>query len=228
MLVAAGMDFEARLAESPGAVVVYGQNRCKYREDLVHHIRKGVRGIISFGIAGGLAPNLKPGDVIVGNAVITQSDTIRTSTTWSKSLLNSVPDAHHLPIYGAHAPVLSAAGKQALWRDTGAVAVDMESRDVAEAADEAGLPYAVLRVILDPAHRSIPPSALAGARDDGSIDAKAIVKSLLRRPRDLNGLVRLAGESRKANLALLRSRKALGPLFGFHLFDVCELALNME
>jgi adenosylhomocysteine nucleosidase len=228
VLVAAGMDFEAGIAQGDGAVVLYGQNRWKYRDDLHRHLRSGVRGLISFGIAGGLAPDLKTGDVIIGNAVVTADRTIRTCVDWSKSLLDHLPHAHHLPVFGAEAPVLAVSDKETLWHTTGAVAVDMESGMVAEAADRYGLPYAVLRVVLDPADRSIPRSALVGARDDGTIDTAAVVKSLMRRPRDLKALFRLAGDSRKANRALLRSRQALGPLFGFRLLEADELTLNME
>jgi hopanoid-associated phosphorylase len=228
VLVAAGMDFEAGIARGDGAVVLYGLNRRKYREDLHRHVRKGVRGLISFGIAGGLAPDLRPGDVIVGNSVVTADGTIRTCMDWSKSLLDLLPHAHHLPVFGAETPILTVSGKESLWRGTGAVAVDTESGPVAEAADRYGLPYAVLRVVLDPANRSIPQSALAGAREDGTIDAGAVVKSLMRRPRDLRALLCLAGDSRKANRALLRSRQALGRLFGFRLLEAGELTLNME
>jgi hopanoid-associated phosphorylase len=228
VLVAAGMDFEAWIARGDGAAVVYGQNRRKYRDDLLCRVRSGVRGLISFGVAGGLAPDLRPGDVIVGNAVVTASGTIRTCVDWSKSLLELLPHAHHLPVFSAEAPILTVSGKEALWRTTGAVAVDTESGMVAEIADHYGLPYAVLRVVLDPADRSLPQSALAGAREDGTTDAAAVVKSLMRRPQDLAALFRLAGDSRKANRALLRSRQALGPLFGLGLLKTGELTLNME
>jgi hopanoid-associated phosphorylase len=228
VLVAAGMDFEARIAQGDGAIVLYGQNRCKYREDLHRHVRNGVRGLISFGIAGGLAPDLKPGDVIVGNAVVTGAGTIRTCVDWSRSLLDLLPHARHLPVFGAEGPVLAVSDKESLWHRTGAVVVDMESGAVAEAADHYGLPYTVLRVVLDPANRSIPHSALAGAREDGTIDAAAVAISLMRRPGDLNALLRLAGYSREANRALLRCRQALGPLFGLRLLEPGELALDME
>jgi adenosylhomocysteine nucleosidase len=228
VLVAAGMDFEAEIARSDCAIVIHGQNRCKYREDLHHYAQRGVRGFISFGIAGGLAPNLRPGDVIVANAVVSQEATIRTCVEWSKGLLNMLHDAHHLPVYGATAPVLTVQEKASLWHGTGAVAVDMESRDVAEVADHYGLPYAVLRVILDPAGRSIPKSAMAGARDDGTIDAAAILKSLMRRPHDLAGLLRLGSDSGRANKVLLSCRQTLGPLFGFQLFHASKLALDVE
>ena len=84
------------------------------------------------------------------------------------------------------------------------------------------------RVVLDPANRSVPQSALAGVRENGSIDVAAIMKSLMRRPQDLGALFRLAGDSRKANRALFRSRQALGPLFGFHLLKMGEFTLNVE
>src|SRR5208282_5242194 len=71
VVAAAGMDFEARLAQGPGISVVYGQSRCKYRADLHAYAQAGVCGFISFGVAGGLSPSLLPGDVVVASAVIT-------------------------------------------------------------------------------------------------------------------------------------------------------------
>lgn len=215
VLVGAGMDFEARLAEGPGIVVVYGQNRCKYREDLHKHARNGARGIISFGVAGGLSPHLQPGNVVVASSVITARGASRTSVDWSGYLLEAIPNAHHVPIFGAEAPAVTILEKEALWSTTGAGAVDMESGPIADIAAHYCLPFAVLRVILDPSDRAIPPSALAGAREDGTTDAKAVIKALVKRPQDFPALMRLADDNRKANDALVRSRHALGPVFGF-------------
>jgi hopanoid-associated phosphorylase len=227
VLVGAGMDFEARLAEGPGVIVVYGQNRCKYRENLHYHARN-VCGIISFGVAGGLSPSLSPGDVVVASSVITARGSSRTSAGWSKSLLRLLPGAHHIPIFGAEKPAVTVLEKEALWSETGAGAVDMESGAVAEAAAQFCLPYAVLRVVLDPASRALPPSALAGAREDGTTDAKAVVKALMKRPQDFPALMRLAEDNRRANDALLRCRQALGPLFGFGPLRAGGLAVNAE
>src|SRR5271167_2949659 len=87
LLVAAGLDFEARVAEGPGFAVIYGQNRRKYREDLHAYAKNGVRGLISFGIAGGLSPSLKPGDVVVANTVLTVGGAFAASRQWTKALL---------------------------------------------------------------------------------------------------------------------------------------------
>ncbi len=97
---------------------------------------------------------------------------------------------------------------------------------VAEVAARHNLPFAVLRVVLDPAHRPVPPSALAGAGADGKTNAKAVARALMKRPQDLRGLLRLVGDSRKAMSSLLSSRQSLGPFFG--LADALELPLDVE
>ena len=116
--------------------------------------------------------------------------------------------------------------KEALWKGTGAAAVDMESGAAAAVAEYHGLPFAVLRVIIDPAHRAIPVSATVGARENGTTDALAVIRSLMRKPGDLGEIIRLADDARRANRSLFRCRKALGPFFS--LLDPLELPLNVE
>ena len=164
----------------------------------------------------------------MASAVITKNRMAHTSRDWTRSILDAVPDAHHMPVFASDATIISVAEKQALWNATGAVAVDMESGHAAEVAAQYGLPFAVLRVVLDPAHRAIPASALAGARADGETDPLAVLKALLRRPGDLPGLLRLAGDTQKASQALLRSRQALGPFLGFFPLETAEFALAAE
>ena len=63
-----GLTFEARIAAGPGVLVV-----CRGREtaDLLRlAIGAGCSSIISFGVAGGLAPDLIPGDCVVAFAII--------------------------------------------------------------------------------------------------------------------------------------------------------------
>jgi hopanoid-associated phosphorylase len=226
VIAAAGMDFEARIAMGPGVKTLYGQKRDKYEQDLHALARNGARGIVSFGTAGGISPALKPGDVVVASAVMTAKDRFETHSSWSKALLTANSRAHYMPVFGVEAPVLSVLEKEALWSATGVAAVDVESRVAAEVARHYSLPYAVLRVIIDPAHRAIPLSALAGVREDGTVSALSVLRSLLRRPADIEGVIRLAGDSRKANRSLFRCRQALGPFFG--LLDPLKLPLNVE
>jgi hopanoid-associated phosphorylase len=227
VVAAAGLGFEARIARGPGVKVVYGQSRAEYRECLHRHARAGVSGFISIGVAGGLSPDLKPGDVVVASSVITASRTSQTCRDWTRLILKAVPGAHHTAIFASDTTITSVSEKKALWNATGAAAVDMESGLTAEIAALYGVPFAVLRVVLDPAQRAIPLSALAGARHDGETDPMAVLKALMKRPGDLLGLLRLAGDTRTASRALRRSRQALGPFLGFFPLQMAELAHNV-
>ncbi len=228
IIAAAGMDFEAKVARGHGVDVIYGQNRARYREDLNARIDAGARGILSFGIAGGLAPHLKPGDVVVASAVITANGSYKTCPTWTAALRLALPHADYRPAFGAVFPAITVLEKEALWTTTGSATVDLETRDVAEVATRRGVPFAVVRVVLDPAHRELPISALAGATDDGRTDALAVARALLRRPRDFGGLLRLANDSRAANRSLRQCREALGPYLGFREHVPVELPLAAE
>jgi hopanoid-associated phosphorylase len=226
VIVAAGMAFEARIAKGAGVRAVYGQKREVYMRKLHDFARAGARGIISFGVAGGLSPLLKPGDVVVASSVVTARGSFSTDSRWSQSLQNALTHAVSGPTFAADATVMTVLEKEALWKGTGAAAVDMESGAAAEVANYHELPFAVLRVIIDPAHRSIPVSATVGARENGTTDALAVMRSLMQRPGDLGEIIRLADDARKANRSLFRCRKALGPFFS--LLDPLDLSLNVE
>jgi len=226
VIVAAGMAFEARIAKGAGVRAVYGQKREVYMQKLHEFARAGARGIISFGVAGGLSPLLKPGDVVVASSVVTAKGSFPTDLRWSQSLQNALTHAVSGPIFAADATVMTVLEKEALWKGTGAAAVDMESGAAAEVANYHKLPFAVLRVIIDPAHRSIPISAAVGARENGTTDALAVIRSLMQRPGDLSEIIRLADDARKANKSLFRCRNALGPFFS--LLDPLDLPLNVE
>ena len=228
VIAAVGMDFEGKIARGHGIEVFSGQDRKRYLHDLHRRAGRGVSGIISFGIAGGLAPHVRPGDIVVGTEVITASTRYACCSAWTASLLEALPRARRAPIFGAITPALTVLEKEALWHATGAAAVDMESRDAAEVARHYRLPFAVLRVILDPAHQAVPGSALVGAGRDGKTDIIAVLTSLARRPREIPSLVRLAGDAYKANRSLLRSRQVLGPLLSFRALNAGELALHVE
>ncbi len=225
VIAVAGLAFEARAAQGPGVKVVYGQDRANLIRQLDNLAKLGARGIISFGTAGGLSPNFKPGDVIVAASVVTTTGRHTACPNWSRSLLMALPFARLMDIIGVDAPILSVTDKAALWEATGAAAVDMESHLVAQIAAGYNLPFVALRAVIDPAHRAVPSVAMVGLRPDGKTDAAAVLGALRKEPGQLRALLRLARDARKAQRALLRSRKALGPFFG--LLDPSELALNM-
>jgi adenosylhomocysteine nucleosidase len=206
-----GLAFEARIAAGPGVLVI-----CRGREmsDLLEPaIRAGCRGIISFGVAGGLAPDLIPGDCIVASAIIDYPAVRPTDPLWSGRLAEMIPDARHGPIVGVNAVVSNPSDKRKLHAFTRAVAVDMESHLVARLADAHGLAFAAVRVIIDPAHRAVPPAALLAMASGGSTDVSAMLWEVLARPSQVSPLMRLAADAIAARAALVRLRRALGPSF---------------
>ncbi|MGB5182855.1 MAG: adenosylhopane nucleosidase [Xanthobacteraceae bacterium] len=208
-----GLAFEARIAAGPGVLAV-----CRDREtaDLLRlAIGAGCRSIISFGVGGGLAPDLIPGDCVVASAIIDYPAVRPTDPLWSRKLAEMIPDARHGPIMGVNAVVSDPADKRKLHAFTRAVAVDMESHLVARLAAAHGLALAAVRVIIDPAHRAVPPAALLAMAPGGSADVSAMLREILARPSQVSPLMRLAADAISARAALVRLRRALGPSFSW-------------
>jgi adenosylhomocysteine nucleosidase len=209
-----GMAFEAKIAAGPGVLVVCRNNRRDLAAVAGNAARKGYRGIISFGVAGGLAANLRTGDWVVASHVLESQVTRSTDAAWSNSLLEVIAGASYAPILGVDAPVAEPTMKRDLHRATGAAAVDMESHVVARLAAAHGLAFAAMRVIVVPADRAIPPAAVLGMGRDGGADIWALVRNLVAHPSQLSLLARVAADAITARAELLRVRRLLGPHFG--------------
>lgn len=209
-----GMAFEARIAAGPGVVVFARNSRRELAAAAASAALHGYRGIISFGVAGGLAPGLRPGDWVVASAVVDSQTPLATDATWSRRLLDAVGDANYAPILGVDNPVAEPAQKREFYRTTGAAAVDMESHVVARLAADHGLAFAALRVIVDPAERVIPSAALVGLGPNGYANASAILRDLAARPAQLSQLARVALDAFTARSEMQRVRRLIGPHFG--------------
>jgi len=221
-----GLAFEARIAAGPGIRVICsgnGRNLAALLAEL-----KDCRGLISFGVAGGLSPDLRPGTCVVGSAIISGTKRFVTHHGWSQRVLQTIPDAVHGEIAGASAPVAHPDAKRALHLDTGAIAVDMESHIVASAAAEWGLPMTAIRVITDPAHRTLPKAALAAMRQNGTIDIISVIRSVIKHPSELPALLRIARDAAAARTTLRHGRRALGSSLGFSGITRNELDLIYE
>ncbi|WP_088347879.1 MULTISPECIES: phosphorylase [Rhodomicrobium] len=215
VIVVTGLAFEARIAAGEGVVVVHGRDERQMIADLERAVAAGASGIVSFGTAGGLAPHLAPGDWVTAEAVITETERWPTDPAWSAELLHRLSDATHAAMVSVDTPVGGAPAKLALHARTAAAAVDMESHIAARVAIAHGLPFAVCRVVIDPAHRTLPHAALVSMRPDGGVNLPALLGSLARRPSQLPVLLRLAMDARAARSALLRGRRLLGTGFAF-------------
>lgn len=221
-----GMAFEARIAAGPGILVFARDARRELAATAANAARQGYRGIISFGVAGGLAAHLRAGDWVVASSVVEAQGPIPTDAGWSRRLLDAIGNAHHAPILGVDTPVAEPATKRELHRTSGAAAVDMESHIVARLAAAHGLAFTALRVIVDPVDRMIPPAALVGMGPDARADTAAILRDLIARPRQLPLLARVTWDAFIARSQMQRVRGLLGSHFG--LLDLPSAALVGE
>ena len=184
-------------------------------------VDQGAGGLLSFGTAGALKPGLSPGTVVIASGVVDAAGEIfEIDGDWTARLdseLGPALDTVRAPIAGTERPVGSVEAKAALGKSSGAAAVDMESHAVARVAASAGLPVAAIRVIVDPAERSLPSALLSALPPEGEPRAGRILVESLRRPADLPALARLSWDYRRA-LRSLR-RVAVGSGFRFGFFD---------
>jgi hopanoid-associated phosphorylase len=206
--------FEARIAAGHGVRVFCASER----QGLLARIEAAAGsccGIVSFGVAGGLDPALKPGDQIIASSVVTDEGCYRTDEAWTRALLAALPGSVHGDLSGADAPVAHPPGKTALRRAHRTVAVDTESHLAAAVAARRGIPFAAVRVVLDPAHRSLPPAALVPLRCDGRADVRAVIGSVRKDFGQVPDLLRIVADASLAWSMLARSRRCLGHALAF-------------
>jgi adenosylhomocysteine nucleosidase len=155
--------------------------------------------LISFGLAGGLSPELRPGDVVVPAAVLENGVRFGCDPALTAALGGGAG-----VMLAAEAIIGRAADKAALFAASQAAAVDLESGAVARVAAAAGLPFAVLRAVADSAAQNLPPAAMIGLTADGRIDFAAIAASLLRLPGQVPGLIAVGRNAKQARAALVK------------------------
>jgi len=194
-----GLAAEARLVRSLGwPVAIGGGTAGGARLAAERLVSGGITALISFGLAGGLDPALRPGSLLVPRTIITDGQRLPTDPGLSERLGGvSIP-----LLLGAWDVVTSAAAKAALFAATGAAAVDLESGAVARVAAAHGLPFTVLRAICDPAERDLPPAALIALDRHGAIGLARVLGSVLVHPGQLPALLALAADAAVARRAL--------------------------
>lgn len=220
VIAATGLRAEARIvARGPKVrAVVGGGDAERLRQLISEVIEQGGSAVVSFGVAAGLAPGKRAGTCLIATEVVHGGQEYVADPVWAGRLQAAIPGAELAVIAGVDLPILNPTRKEGLHAETGAAAADMESHIVATLATEHGLPFAALRVIADPAERVVPAAALAGMRNDGSVNVWAILATLARAPGALPEMLQLSGDMRRAMAELFRCHRRLGPGFGF--FDL--------
>jgi hopanoid-associated phosphorylase len=191
-------------------------------------LARGASGLVSFGIAGGLDPALRSGDLVIGSTVISGGTRYDADAAYLENLSTALPRAYLGAVLGSDKILLNSAQKAEAFAATGALAVDMESQAVAEIAKAANKPFAVLRAIADPADFSLPPMVAQGLDPNGRPRLAPILMGLALNPWHLPGLIATGQASSQGLGALLRcGGVGLLSLGSFARVDVGHSLLHM-
>jgi len=177
-------------------------------------VDKGATVLVSFGLAGGLDPELHAGDVVLAHTVVCPNgQALPTDPSWrshfASAAIRQMVTVRSGRLAGSDTPVASRLAKQTLLDTTGAVAVDMESHRVAQVAARRGVPMLALRVIADTALHVVPPPALAGIGPKGNTRPLAVIGRLLLTPWHLPAMLQLSADTARG----LRSLQRVASLF---------------
>jgi len=180
-------------------------------------VAAGAQALVSWGVAGGLAPSLQAGHLLLPRSVQVSPNIIYgTNSPWRQRLIRHLEGKLPLSCAAlAHTekPLASPGEKTALYRQTGCIAADMESAAIGEIAASANLPFLIIRAIADPAFTGLPSTALQALDRTGRLQGFALVTNLWRYPHEWLALWQLAGHFRAARTTLRALVTQLGPNF---------------
>lgn len=182
-------------------------------------VSEGCRGLVSFGIAGGLEPTLKPGTLVIAGSVIAPDGSrSECDPKWRQRLTTVLCGEFPVlgsDILGSDQAVLLSDEKRRLHDRTGAAAVDMESHAVGKVAAELGVSFLAVRAIADPASRDIPSWVMSLVGSDGRPRMRAVIKAMVAHPLQVPTLIGLGIDSEKAFGCLRRVALSAGPFLQF-------------
>ncbi len=167
----------------------------------------GVGGLVSWGCAAGLSPELPVGALCLPDFVVAvEGHRWPTDSAWRRSVTEAVGARAVFNGALAHASqvLASSAAKRELAAQADAVVADMESVAVARVAHRHGLPLLVVRSVVDPLGLTLPAVIADHIDESGRVPLSPLLRGLLRRPSDLLTLLKLASGFR-ASLASLRA-----------------------
>lgn len=169
--------------------------------------------IVHTGYCGAASPALAPGDLIIAEGIVDSFNQKRVAcdgdlVTKAKRILRE------RSMRGSAGDIVTVKGiaasphdKAYLATQHSSIGVDMESSELAAACEDAGIPFVVVRAVLDPLDYHIPDLADA-IDDDGSTDGFALAEHLVKRPADflkLPKLQYLASQARTSITAFIEA-----------------------
>ena len=171
-----------------------------------------IRALVSAGIAGGLDPSLRVGDVVLADSILEVTSRVEYPvrlpfyTTVSEPSADRLPDPVIGKLVTVDSVVQDIVGKAEL-RKTGARAVDMESSAVVAEAARRGLPFFCVRAVSDTAWTNFEIDFNRARRTDGTFSGWRVLSQAGFSGRRWRHLLRLRSDA-------VEALAALGDFFG--------------
>jgi nucleoside phosphorylase len=185
--------FRGRLAGEEIVLVATGIGIAHGRESARRAFQRLAqpRMVISTGVAGGLAPELKTGDLILADRMLMESgeagsyeQVARIASDTMQAVQNRLNSAGMTaavgPMLTARRVLSRAADKREAHAGSGGIAVDMESAAIALEAAKCAAPFVCIRSIIDEAADEIPGAELAD--EAGHVSPLAAAAYFMRNP----------------------------------------------
>jgi len=213
--IVAALEMERRWIRAPDSLVeVSGAGERRAEAAACRLLDRGATALVSWGVAGGLDPDLRPGAVVLPGAVVEADGVSRkVNLGWRDRVLARIENrvaTSTSPLLHAVQPITAPEEKHAMRRRTGAAAVDMESAAVAAVANEAGIPFIAVRVVVDAAEARLPEAALTMCDEGGRLNRSSLLRLFLQ-PGEWPGLFVLARANAAAGRSMRKVWSAAGP-----------------
>lgn len=160
-----------------------------------------ITAICNVGYAGGTHPNLHLGDVVIPDQVVHKGEAWQCDATLASTALRYCEDEHLRFHRGtmvcSDTTIESPHEKAYLGTQFEAVSIDMESAGVARAAQKLGVPFMVMRAVVDPLDMALPhiPAPIVAK---GFVRPLMMMAHLICNPRQLLRLPKLHFASNRA------------------------------
>lgn len=170
-----------------------GAGNAKTASELL--LAQGATQLISWGCAAALDEYLKPGDLVLADRLTdAEGARIDSDPDWhshTTNLLSPQLKVHIGTLTGSNRIVATGKDKQQLHRQTGAIALDMESIAIAKVAGQHNLPFLAIRTIADPANMDLPKAISHALNDQGDIVLAKLLLFIALHPAEIPGLIKL-------------------------------------
>ena len=181
-------------------------------------INKGASRLISWGCAAALAPELRPGDLVLADSLCSeQQEQLPLSSSWLQFTHQHLSAL--TPLLGLLAEsstlVARSEDKKIRYQQSSAIALDMESIAIAKIARQNNLPMLVIRCIADPVTMSLPNAVAHAMNTEGDVALGKLLSHLFLHPSELPNLIKLGLHFNAAKNKLKLVAKQIDIIVGF-------------